>query len=376
MRILYPYNEILPKRSAHDVYIVRNCVGLAAAGADVTLAFGIGSLSNSDLIGHYHISPNANLHWKRLPIVRRNFGLPINMNSVFFLSAQHLIGRMKPDWVALSVFKQGRFHLKRRLPGVSYVYEVHELAWYPGREENDPKISKRLAEERSMLSQADAITVTTAALRNILQTEPYNLAIPIEVIPLAVNFSPLPPPPPITGKLQLMYAGQMYQGQGLDLLLQALAKTTGIHLTLIGGKKEEISFLKKLACSLGVDKHVQFAGFRPPAELSELIAGAHALVAPFLATGRMPYVAHTKLLEYTAWQRPVIAPDLPVVREEFSSQQGWVPFIAGNDDSLATAMQSLTSDTKLRTLYTDCCQHRVLSWTERSKQLLEFLQSI
>jgi glycosyltransferase involved in cell wall biosynthesis len=376
MRILYPYNEILPKRSAHDVYIVRNCAGLAAAGAEVTLAFGMGSLPDRELESHYHVTANENLSWKRLPIIRRNFGLPVNMSTVFFWATQKLIQKSKPDWVALSVFKQGAFHLKRRLPGVKYVYEVHELAWYPGRDAHEPKLRKRLAEERIMLSRADVVTVTTCALQDILRAEPYNLTLPIEVVPLAVDFAPLPPPPPCTGDLQLMYVGQMYPGQGVDLLLRALAQTKGIRLTLAGGKADELTVLKQLARSLGIGHRVQFAGFLAPAELPELVAGAHALVAPFSATGRMPYVAHTKLLEYAAWQRPVVAPDLPVTREHFESVGGWVPFVADDVDSLAGAVNSLMAGDVRQNLYESSRRHRVMGWGERSRRYLDLLRGM
>jgi glycosyltransferase involved in cell wall biosynthesis len=376
MKILYPYNEILPKRSAHDVYVARNCAALAAAGCDVAILCGAGSLPPAALTAHYQLRDVERLHWESLPILRKNFGLPFTWNAVFFWGSQRRISRIRPDWVALSVRKQGAFHLERKVPGVKYLYEVHELAWYPGRDLQDPKLQRRLEEERRMLSRADAVTVTTGALKEILQAAPYRLQVPIAVVPLAVDFSPLPAPPPLEGDLNLMYLGQMYPGQGVDLLLKALAGTRGIRLTLVGGKPEELALLRQLALSLGVEKRVDFAGFRAPAELPALAAGAHALVAPFSASGRMPYVAHTKLLEYAAWQRPVLAPDLPVTREHFTATDGWVPFQADDVDSLAGALQALTVEADLQTLYQGCLRHRALTWRQRSRILTDFLTSI
>lgn len=375
MRILYPYNEILPKRSAHDVYIVRNCAGLATTGAEVTLAFGMGSLPDRELGSHYHVAANQNLSWKRLPIIRRNFGLPVNMNAVFFWAAQKLIQKSRPDWVALSVLKQGAFHLRRRVPGVKYVYEVHELAWYPGRDGDDRKIRARLEIERDIFGQADIVTVTTEALKGILLGRPYSITTPIEVIPLAVDFAPLPPPPAMAGTLEIMYVGQMYQGQGVELLLEALSRTSGIHLTLVGGSPVEVQKLEQLSSSLNIGQRVRFTGFITPAGLGDIVSSAHAFVAPFSATGRMPYVAHTKLLEYAAWQRPVIAPDLPVTREHFSAAEGWVPFVADDAASLAAAMQSLTGDDVLARRTVCCRQHRTASWSQRSAMYLDLLHS-
>lgn len=376
MRLLYPYNEILPKKSAHDVYIAHNCASLATEGCTVEIVCGAGSLPPTELENHYNIQPVARLSWKTLPIIRKNLWVPLTWDSLFFWETQQYIAAARPNWVALSVFKQAVFHLKRRLPGVKYLFEVHELAWYPGRDATEAKCHKRLAAERLMLSRADAVTVTTGALRDILRSWPYELTIPIAVVPLAVDFKPLPPPPPLTGELQLMYVGQMYEGQGVDLLLRALAQTEGIRLTLVGGKPAELAELKNLTRTLGIDHRVEFTGFLPPSALPGLVSGSHALVAPFSATGRMAYVAHTKLLEYAAWQRPVVAPDLPVVREHFSREKGWVPFTADDAGSLATALNSLTGDTQIKSHYAACLQQSVLTWKDRSNNLLEFLRSL
>lgn len=376
MHILYPYNEILPKRSAHDVYIVRNCAGLAEAGADVTLAFGTSSLPDSRLLDHYHIAPRENLQWRRLPILRRNYGLPFNLGILFLWATQKLIQSSRPEWVALSVLKQGNYHLKRNVPGVKYLYEVHELGWYPGRSLDDAKTRTRVEMERGMFSRADALTVTTEALKKILTGPPYSIKTPIAVVPLAVDFLPLPPLPETEGVLQLMYIGQMYQGQGVELLLEALSRTTGVHLTLVGGRPEELSQLNALCERLGIRDKTTFAGFLPPGSLHEIAARCHAFVAPFSATGRMPYVAHTKLAEYAAWQRPVIAPDLPVTREHFTSGAGWIPFEADNAASLAAALMTLTETDALHHHTTAAGQHRTVSWSARCSSLLAFLRAI
>lgn len=374
MKIVYPYNEILPKRCAHDVYIARSCAALAAAGCDVAVLCGAGSKDPALLAAHYHLGDVEGLRWQTLPILRKNFGLPFTWNALFFWGSQRQISRIRPDWVALSVPKQGAYHLKRKVPGVRYLYEVHELAWYPGRDLADPRLRRSFEMERAMLSLADAVTVTTGALKEILQAAPYSLTVPVAVVPLAVDSPPLPAPPPLKGGLHVMYVGQMYTGQGVDLLLKALAGTSGIRLTLVGGKPEEIAALRQLALSLGVEPRVAFAGFRAPAELPALAAGAHVLIAPFSASGRMPYVAHTKLLEYAAWQRPVLAPDLPVTREHFAAAGGWLPFRADDVDSLSDALRALTVETNLVSLYEGCRRHRVLTWDVRSRMLLDFLR--
>ena len=58
----------------------------------------------------------------------------------------------------------------------------------------------------------------------------------------------------------------------------------------------------------------------------------------------MPYVAHTKLYEYMAWGRPVVAADLGVLREDLIDGVNGVLFEAGNPEALAQALRRVMAD--------------------------------
>src|SRR6478672_11395647 len=118
MRLAYLYNEILPTRKAHDAYVWRNCASLAAAGEDLVLACGRGSAPDDALAEHYGMAKPASMRVARLAILRRNLGLPFTWNRIFDAAAQRFAAQERPDAVMLSVRKQGRYHLERKLPGV------------------------------------------------------------------------------------------------------------------------------------------------------------------------------------------------------------------------------------------------------------------
>ena len=200
--------------------------------------------------------------------------------------------------------------MQRKIPGLRYLYEVHELAFYPGGHVH----AKNFAKEKELFSKVDALVVTTNALKEILQAPPYSIQIPICVLPLAQKEICLPPPPK-GGPFHVFYVGQLYKEQGISLLLDAMQGQTNLHLTIIGGKKEEIVNFQKQAKALSIEQNVTFQGFCNPENLPSFLKKAHAFVAPFKNTGRMPFVAHTKLHEYAACNRPIIAPDLPISRE-------------------------------------------------------------
>lgn len=269
--------------------------------------------------------------------------------------------------VICSVKKQAAYHLQRKVPCVKYLYEVHELSYYPGQ-------SSDVQQEREMLSCADLITVTTEPLKQILKNPPYSLTNPIEVVPLAVRVDPLPPPV-FSGQLLLAYVGQLYEGQGLPLLLKALAQVEDVHLKVVGGNSGDIASLKKLSQELGLVKRVTFLGFVPPKQIPNMLHDVHAFVAPFENRGRMPYVAHTKLFEYAHWGRPIIAPDLPIVREHFST--GSLLYEPDNISTLAASIRTLQNAQTRNTLQEEISAYQDrFSWAERAKAYSHLLSSV
>ena len=362
LKIVYPYNEILPKKTAHDVYIFDECAALANAGCDVALLCGKGSAEDEALFRHYHVPDNL-FHIERLPIVRKNNPFNISWNYPFFLFSQQAIRKLKPDWVFLSVRKQGAYHLRRKIKGIRYVYEAHELAFYPYMIDRPGDF----AVDKAMLACADLITVTTEALKHILLAPPYSIKIPIEVVPLAVKKEPLPPPPNVENPLTLMYIGQLYEGQGVASLIAAAALVDGVCLKIAGGREGEILRMKEIAARLNCANRMEFLGFLPPSELSHAAKEAHVFVAPFDRSGRMPYVAHTKLFEYAQWGRPIIAPDMPTVREHFSEGSGALLFEPENTEDLARCIRLLKQKEIRSQLQREIALHRGrFSWESRA----------
>ncbi len=343
MRLILPYNEILPTKKAHDLYLFNLCHQLSTK-MEVELLCGRGSLDKESLFSHYGESNSSLFSLCLLPIIRKNNPFGISWNYLFFSKSQKYLekSRERKGIVHLSVLKQGLFHLKRKIPGYTYIFEAHELSFYG--EGNLPK--KKLKIEKEVFQRADLIIVTTEQLKEILRKPPYLVKNQIEVIPLAAKQNALPPSCNAS-PLTLGYVGQLYQGQGIDLLLSAAVKAPLWHLKIIGGNPKDITKYQKMAESFGIQKRVQFCGFCPPENIPKLAASCHAFIAPFENSGRMPFVAHTKLGEYALMGRPIIAPDLPIVREYFPLQKGVLLFTPDNAQSLAETLIKL-SDSSTR----------------------------
>lgn len=369
MRIFYPYNEILPKNSAHDVYVFNNCVCLSEQGFNVELLCGKGSRNQEELDEHYGLPSPSNLKVCYLPILRKNNIFSLSWGKVFLFFTQREIQKKRPDIVIVSVLKQGEYHFQRKVKGVRYVYEAHQLSWYPYLPLKGKH--KEVCLEKKVLEQADLVTVTTEAMKNILLAPPYQLSVPVEVVPLAVKVQALASSEKRrkSSFLKIAYVGQLYEGQGISLLIRALAQSSGVFLEIIGGKKEEIEVFKREARALGVEQRVNFQGFCPPALLPSRLEGVQAFVAPFEAVERMPYVAHTKLLEYACWKKPLILPNYPVVHEHFLDKRGLLFFEGGSVASLADRLMYLSDTKNLALVHQEMIDtERDFSWEARTKK--------
>lgn len=368
MRLLYPYNEILPKKKAHDLFLFQEAAHLAAlASIDVTLLIGRGSLERTALASFYQAPLPPSLHIAHLPIVRKNNPLNLSWNWPFFASTEQFLRRFPCDVLLFSVLKQAHYHLMRKRTTSLYVYEAHELACYP----HLPYDPQKLALERTVFERADRLIVTTHAMQQLLREPPYNLKKEVAVIPLATHVRALAPPSPAKDKpYTIAYVGQLYAEQGIDLLLSALALTQGVKLIIIGGKPAEVAAFTQRTSLLKIADRVHFTGFQPQHRLPDLLADVHAFVAPFTAQGRMPFVAHTKLIEYAELGRPIIAPDLAIVREHL--HRGTLFFESGNPHALAGAIVQLRDEKKREQLQLEIQgDKRPFSWFQRVRAMVE-----
>lgn len=146
----------------------------------------------------------------------------------------------------------------------------------------------------------------------------------------------------VDGTLRLVYAGALTPTYELDVALRAVAavKTLRpalpVHLDLYG-RGDSRPALEALALHLGVGDHVTFHGRIPIEDVPAAIARADVGLAP---TRRDPFTdssLSTKILEYAAMRRPVVASRLPLVERTFpdGSVASYRP---GDPDDLATRL--------------------------------------
>ncbi|MBN2301629.1 MAG: glycosyltransferase [Lentisphaerae bacterium] len=123
----------------------------------------------------------------------------------------------------------------------------------------------------------------TAAVRNTLKHEP--------------------------NEMLIMFVGSFAVYQGVDLILESVAKVVSLHsnarFIIIGGTSAEIAARKKIVDAAGCSSAVSFIGKVHPDKLPNYLAAADILLSPRLAGVNTPL----KILDYLKAGRAIVATD-------------------------------------------------------------------
>jgi glycosyltransferase involved in cell wall biosynthesis len=181
-------------------------------------------------------------------------------------------------------------------------------------------LEKIRADERYCLDACDAIVTPSQTTRALLES----LGVPSRKITVAPNGADLAEPssrPPSAPRQYLLYFGAMQSWQGVDTLLRAfsrLADLEDLSLVICGARRSrDARRAERFALKLGVEARVVWHWGLSSAELAPWIAGAALSIAPLRACARnvTQGCAPLKILESMAAGVPVVASDLPPVRE-------------------------------------------------------------
>jgi glycosyltransferase involved in cell wall biosynthesis len=140
----------------------------------------------------------------------------------------------------------------------------------------------------------------------------------------------------------LLFLGRLHVRKGVDVLLQALARTPPREATelVIAGDGEERRNLEALAEELGITARVRFVGAVAGEEKNQLLRAARCVVLPSRGWEGLPLV----VLESFAAGRPVVASDLPGLTELVHHEETGYVVPAESPESLAAALRRVWSD--------------------------------
>nr|WP_067297774.1 TIGR04063 family PEP-CTERM/XrtA system glycosyltransferase [Marinobacterium profundum] len=217
--------------------------------------------------------------------------------------------------------------------------------------------------ETHVLKRADAVTCICHGLRQDIIAR----GVPAQRITTIPNAVDLEQFPLLIGKsadiLQLHslsdqpvigFIGSFYEYEGLDILIQAVAKLRAtlphLRVLLVGGGPQE-NALKQLACDLDVKDQIIFTGRVPHQDVPRYYSVLDALVYPRKSMRLTELVTPLKPMEAMAQGKPVLASDVGGHKELITHGENGYLFAANNPAALASALESMflhtTSDESL-----------------------------
>jgi glycosyltransferase involved in cell wall biosynthesis len=239
------------------------------------------------------------------------------------------------------------------LPSIELKYR------YPGVVDDRELMRKLLAQEGACLHAADLIVTPSSVTREYLASSRGVSAAKIQVIPNGVDLEVFRVSSRASGNgaMRLLYFGTLAAWQGVELGIRALAQVSGAPpsrvdamLTIIGtGSSRQRDLLAALAAKLGIANRVTVLPPVPQSELAGHLCKADAVLVPLTLSERntVQGCCPLKALEAMASGTPVIATDLPVVRELGRDGEHFLLVRPGSVNHLAETIIRLWPDAQL-----------------------------
>jgi glycosyltransferase involved in cell wall biosynthesis len=274
-----------------------------------------------------------------------------------------------------------------RALGARLVLDVHDLLSdmfamrfeeASGRRTFDAALS---AVERISAAAADAVVTVHGPYRRELErrgVRPEKLTVVMNVVDEAV----VPPPRAAGGEgFRVVYHGTITPPYGIELLVEAAAAVRDriADLTLqILGDGDSLPAVRRLISARGLDSVATVSnGFLPRAEALARVRGASVGVIPNLPTRLNRFSLPSKLFEYVALDIPVVAADLPTMREHFSGEE-LTFFTAGDARDLARALIEVAGDPETARLKAAAARRRMsnYAWPASAERYVDLLNRL
>ncbi len=297
------------------------------------------------------------------------------------------VGCREPDAVVYTRNRRAAAVLsKADFPPV--VFEYHEpqsvvLAEEGGNSGSRSNVDRiREEEEKALENAAALVTVSQAHVEE--SKDLYRYAGRQWVIPNGADPTIFSVPDsqrrPLPG--HLLYIGSIKPWKGLDFLLEAIARVPTARLTICGGTQGSQPWqdLSALVSRLGIADRVRMVGTLPQQDLRPHLASAMAGVLPLNGKYSIAerYTCPLKLFEYLCAGLPVVATDLPSVRNIVAHEREALLFEDRNVNSLVESLSRLMTDAALAQRLASRARETSFqhTWRRRGERIVQVCETV
>jgi glycosyltransferase involved in cell wall biosynthesis len=358
LTLLYLHPFRFPSEHAHSIQILHTCRALAERGVRVRLPVKRNreapAATLAEGLARYGLAPHPGLQLEWLPTTHKGIaGLAARWKTLR-ARGERLVFYARHLRLAVTAARNARGPL---------VVELHRFE----------------EKARQAAQAADALVAITRPLRDQL-VESFGLKIPTVVIPDAVDLDRFQPPHE-AGPPRLVYIGQLQEWKGVDVLIRALAALPEVSALVVGGRPGEDprrDALQALALREGVADRIEWTGFLRQADIAPRLRRGDVGVVPTRRDeGQNVAASPLKLFEYMAAGLPVVASDMPSLRDVIRSGENGVLFPEGNPGALAQQVRPLLEPaTYARLSAASRAEAKGHTWSDRARRILEVVEPL
>jgi len=173
----------------------------------------------------------------------------------------------------------------------------------------------------------------------------------------------------------VLYTGHLYKWKGVDTLIEASRLLDkNILIYIVGGIRQDVEAYQAKYADYA---NVKFAGHKPHQEIPFWLKAADVLVLPNSGKEKISllYTSPLKMFEYMASKRPMVASDLPSLREILNESN--CLFCHPDDPgSLADSLKKVFEDKELADQISQQAFRDVdnYTWEKRVESVLDFIR--
>lgn len=368
LRLIYIANARMPTEKAHGIQIMKMCEAFARAGIEVELV----------IPWRFNKIKENPFDYYGVEKIFRIIKVPsidlVKFGKIGFLAQSFSFAKL----VCLyAMFKKADIIYSRDiLPLFFLSFFKKNLFWETHRGEFNFTAQRLLKKCRGIIAITEGLKnfyIEKGAAPNKILVAPDGVDLKEFDIPVSKETARKKLNLPQDKKI-ILYTGHLYGWKGADILAGAsayLSENTEIYF--VGGTENDISKFKIQNSKL---KNITVIGYRPHQEIPYWLKAADVLVLPNSAKEDISkfYTSPLKLFEYMASKRPIVASDLPSLREVLNENNSiLVP--SENSGALAEGIKKVLQNQDLakrisEQAYRDVQGH---TWQKRTQRILDFV---
>lgn len=377
-------NARMPSQRAQSMQVAHMAGGFARAGAAATLLHarrhGTPATARDAVLDFYAVPAGARPALEAVPCVdwidrtpRRLQFAPARVQELTF--ARNAAKRVRDRHPRALVYCR-ELEVARLLAGERRVFlELHRV---PGGRLRRRWLSEAAARCRGVVAISEGVRADLLALG----LDPARVRVEHDAVDLE-RFAVLPARGAARAQLGLaaegpvaVYTGGLLEWKGVDVLVGAAALCPEVSFVIAGGMDADVARIRAAAAGLA---NVRVDGFQPPARVPLYLAAADLGVVPNRSRPAISarYTSPLKVFEALAAGLPLVASDLPSLREVLSDGDDAVLAAPDDEAALAQAIRRLLGDPELRVALAARGRARAAehSWDARARRLLAWMES-